>query len=187
MGEIMKLTATELWQKMDEIGLSGWIDVSEGELLRREIEKLEPGQTYLEIGVAYGKSLATVCYYAKEGISISGIDCLNWAQRDQNMQKLGIKNISNFIEGDSQKEALVWNKPIDLLFIDGDHTYLGVLKDLASWIPYVKSGGTIIMHDYNNPAHEVKRAVDEFINGHNAYSNFEISERPCSIFKFIKK
>jgi predicted O-methyltransferase YrrM len=51
---------------------------------------------------------------------------------------------------------------IDFLFIDGDHTYEGVKKDLSLWFPKVKKGGIISGHDYTEPTCGVKMAVDEF-------------------------
>jgi predicted O-methyltransferase YrrM len=48
----------------------------------------------------------------------------------------------------------------DLVYIDGDHTYDGVVKDLAAWYPKVKKGGIICGDDIGWPG--VKKAVDEF-------------------------
>ena len=39
------------------------------------------------------------------------------------------------------------NKQIDLLFIDGDHTYEGVKKDFEMYSPLVKKNGIIGFHD----------------------------------------
>jgi predicted O-methyltransferase YrrM len=58
----------------------------------------------------------------------------------------------------------------DLLFIDGDHTRAGCLLDLQRWTPKVKTGGTVLVHDCNNPG--VLAAIDEFANC------IEISEPP---------
>ena len=49
---------------------------------------------------------------------------------------------------------------IDFVFIDADHIYEHVKKDILAWLPKVKPGGIIAGHDYN-PPHEVKRAADE--------------------------
>lgn len=38
-------------------------------------------------------------------------------------------------------------RPIDVLFIDGDHTYAGVKADLEAYAPLVRPGGLIAMHD----------------------------------------
>lgn len=58
------------------------------------------------------------------------------------------------------------NGCIDLVFIDGDHSYRGVKRDIAAWWPKVKPGGWIGGHDYKNPSTKfdfsgVDRAVEE--------------------------
>jgi len=49
-----------------------------------------------------------------------------------------------------------------MLFIDGDHSYNGVKKDIK-WIEYVKSGGIVAFHDYLLPKYKdsVVKAVNE--------------------------
>lgn len=37
---------------------------------------------------------------------------------------------------------------LDFCYIDGDHTFEGVLLDLLAWVPKVKIGGIISGHDY---------------------------------------
>lgn len=55
---------------------------------------------------------------------------------------------------------------LDHVFIDADHSYLGVKADLAAWVPKVRAGGWVGGHDYNNPdpafKFEVSRAADEW-------------------------
>lgn len=51
---------------------------------------------------------------------------------------------------------------LDFVFIDGDHSYEGVVRDIKVWKPKVKLGGWVMGHDYGNkPDGGVKRAVDE--------------------------
>jgi predicted O-methyltransferase YrrM len=38
-------------------------------------------------------------------------------------------------------------RPIDLLFIDGDHRYEGVRADFAAYAPLVRPGGLVVCHD----------------------------------------
>lgn len=49
---------------------------------------------------------------------------------------------------------------VDFVFIDADHEYESVVKDIDSWLPKIKKGGIISGHDYFNPC-GVKKAVDE--------------------------
>lgn len=61
----------------------------------------------------------------------------------------------------------VWSGPIDFLYIDADHSYDGVLADLATWVPHVKPGGLIVGDDYDNAIYPgVKRAWDEYERNH---------------------
>ena len=47
----------------------------------------------------------------------------------------------------SIEAAVGWNRPIDLLFIDGDHTYEGVKKDWELFSPHVTKFGVVLFHD----------------------------------------
>lgn len=43
----------------------------------------------------------------------------------------------------------------DFIYIDADHSYEGLLKDLQNWFPKVKRGGVISGHDWDcHPDHE---------------------------------
>lgn len=53
---------------------------------------------------------------------------------------------------------------IDFVFIDADHKYESVVKDIKAWLPKIKKGGMISGHDYLNPC-GVKKAVDELVVG----------------------
>lgn len=37
---------------------------------------------------------------------------------------------------------------VDMVFIDGDHSYEGCKGDIEAWLPNIKSGGIIAVHDY---------------------------------------
>jgi hypothetical protein len=69
----------------------------------------------------------------------------------------------HIIKSDSVAAAEdIEERSVDLIFIDGDHSYDGVRRDLLAWWPKVKRGGWLGGHDYAHPNQgEVKRAVDE--------------------------
>jgi predicted O-methyltransferase YrrM len=58
---------------------------------------------------------------------------------------------------DSTREALselLNGEPIDVLFIDGDHTYEGVKQDFLMYAPMVANEGMIVFHDVSpHPNH----------------------------------
>jgi predicted O-methyltransferase YrrM len=47
----------------------------------------------------------------------------------------------------SDEAARGWTRPIDFLFIDGDHDYEAVRRDFEEWSPHVTSDGTLAFHD----------------------------------------
>lgn len=64
---------------------------------------------------------------------------------------------------------------IDLLFIDGDHTYEGVKKDFEMYSPLVRKGGIIAFHDIVPHPPETRCLVSKFWNEvKHSYSFLEI-------------
>jgi predicted O-methyltransferase YrrM len=64
---------------------------------------------------------------------------------------------------DALKAALA-GRPVDLLFIDGDHTYEGVRKDYEMYASLVGSGGVIAFHDILPHTSEPTCEVDKLWN-----------------------
>ena len=51
----------------------------------------------------------------------------------------------------------------DWIYVDGNHSYNGVMSDLTLYYPKMKIGGLIVGDDYNiKMTDRVKRAVKEF-------------------------
>jgi predicted O-methyltransferase YrrM len=57
------------------------------------------------------------------------------------------------------------DKSLQFVFIDGDHRYDGVIRDLEAWIPKVRPGGFIAGHDIDVP--DVAKAVTQRIGKYN--------------------
>tara|TARA_R110000765_G_scaffold328707_4_gene419615 strand:+ start:125 stop:694 length:570 start_codon:yes stop_codon:yes gene_type:complete len=51
---------------------------------------------------------------------------------------------------------------IDAIYIDGDHTFDGVCKDIESWLPKVKPGGMLVGDDFNWAS--VKKTVENSLS-----------------------
>lgn len=52
-------------------------------------------------------------------------------------------------------------KPVDMVFIDGDHSYEGASGDIINWLPNIKPGGIIAVHDYDKAeAYKREHIVD---------------------------
>lgn len=60
--------------------------------------------------------------------------------------------------------AALGGKPLDYLFIDGDHTYEGVKRDFELFAPLVRGGGVIAFHDIVEHPPETSCEVSRFWN-----------------------
>jgi len=63
--------------------------------------------------------------------------------------------------GKSAKIAEKFEEPIELLWIDGDHSHKGAKEDISNWRKFVIVGGIMAFHDYGRSG--VTQAVDEFL------------------------
>ncbi|MGE3779440.1 MAG: class I SAM-dependent methyltransferase [Pirellulaceae bacterium] len=72
-------------------------------------------------------------------------------------------------------ESVLGGEKLDVLFIDGDHSYTGVKTDFDLWSPLVRAGGLILFHDilpHTNVAHcEVDRLWNE-LRQHHRHTEF---------------
>ena len=58
------------------------------------------------------------------------------------------------------------DKSLAFVYLDGDHSFEGVRRDLLAWIPKVQSGGIIAGHDYyDKPPFRVRSALVSVVNG----------------------
>jgi predicted O-methyltransferase YrrM len=86
------------------------------------------------------------------------------------LHRLGLAARVELIVGDSRTIELPPG-PLDILFIDGDHSYEGALADAVRWGPHIRDGGHLLFHDavdtgsYGNVYPGVQRAVAEFVAG----------------------
>lgn len=60
---------------------------------------------------------------------------------------MGLQNYVEIIRADSLTAARGWTRPIDLIFIDGDHSYEGVKADWDLFSPFLTTSGVAVFHD----------------------------------------
>lgn len=126
----------------------GWLTRNERLALREYamivgLRNATPDESVIvDIGVEYGASM--VCLRAGWPYRIYGVDL------DNSKAAQGIKNDQGtvLLTGDSGTLGLQWTQGqnISLLFIDGDHSYNGVMRDTV-WCDHVQKYGIVIFHD----------------------------------------
>lgn len=87
----------------------------------------QPGQKYEnKVLIKDGSTFNTFCN------NLGSVGLLDWVEP---IQKASLEAVQS------------WDKPIRLLFIDGDHSYEATKADYESWSPFVSEGGLICFHD----------------------------------------
>ncbi len=83
---------------------------------------------------------------------------------DRNVSEWGLTANVVKVKKTSEKAALDWDRGIDFLYIDGDHSYEAVVRDINNFVRFVRAGGLFAFHDYKSAGKEgVRRAVDELV------------------------
>jgi predicted O-methyltransferase YrrM len=160
---------------------------------------------YLEIGSLFGFSMVNATRSSTPGKFV-GIDLfettgqvamnnyspdveLRGLSKEKTTRLVQTCNIHNhevnFILGNSQsddifKKALEVSDEFDVMFIDGDHSYEGCLKDFKKYSPHLRIGGFLLFDDQDYP--EVQKVILDILNNHS--DEFEWIEWPQYAPKF---
>jgi predicted O-methyltransferase YrrM len=134
--------------------------------------RLSHEATLLEIGSWFGGSAQFLATAARQ---LEGtLYCIDtWMGDAMSSQPYDsydefLSNIRRFgstvkpLRGTSEEMAKHFKKKIDLLFIDGDHSYDGCRLDIEAWFPHLKHQAFVVFHDYGW-AEGVQKAVREFV------------------------
>lgn len=154
----------------------GYLTRAEVDALKRLVKLLPKNPTVVIIGIGAGTSSVAVLEERKDlkliSVDIRQDSPLGGLQNELNAIELRGLNVNGRHEqilGDSKEVAKSFDKKIDMLFIDGDHSYEGCAGDINGWLPFIKPTGIIAVDDYgaNKDGTEkwpaVRQAVDELL------------------------
>ena len=172
--------------------------------------RFELAQYFAELGFTKGAEIG-VCYgYYSETLlnNIPGLELLcidSWiiprwpSAKEGAVRRLSPYPGATIIQKDSAEAAVdVLDESLDFVFIDAEHSYESVKRDIAVWAPKVRKGGIVSGHDYyvtRSGNTGVVDAVDEYVreNGYEIYltewnksNNHHKDERQPSWY-FLKK
>lgn len=159
-------TIDEVLKFTEQVG--GYFQHESITALYREACRVPPGGVMVEIGVYGGRSASVLLQVARALPAVVHlVDPQVWMESEggPEFEKTiaQFRDVAHFIWKRSSVDAAPHiDGPIDLLHIDGDHQYDGVVQDCKLWLPKVQAGGSVCFHDYGNPGLSgVKEAVDQ--------------------------
>lgn len=120
----------------------------------------------VEIGSYKGKSTVALALGSKlaEREKVFSIDPHTDGTKEiflKNLHNLGVEDYVIPRVNTSEGVAKTFNSKIRLLFIDGNHEYEFVKKDILLWKDFLIEGGIVAFHDYNREG--VSRAINELV------------------------
>ena len=161
--------------------IDGWYCAAQAQIFKKFIDTADNNASIVEIGAWKGKSCRHIAQMIKESgkkINYYIVDTFKGSQNEPNnhlreVARCGgsIRNIfdSNMkgmekyftvLEGLSSEVVTHFkNNSLDMVWIDGDHSYEGVLKDIVNYHPKLKKNGLLGGDDYH-PSWGVPRAVN---------------------------
>jgi len=124
---------------------------SEFVALLEQLQRREPNAT-LEIGTWRGGTLFMMCQMSAPDARLATIDL---ELRDADLYARFARRTQEVvpIEGSSRdpdvraRVAALFPDGLDVLFIDGDHSYEGVASDFDAYEPLLRPGGLLVFHD----------------------------------------
>jgi predicted O-methyltransferase YrrM len=138
---------------------------------------------YVEIGVHNGTSMSYVVSNDRR-MECYGIDLFESTIKQYHNDNLTYNRTLSNIEKNNKGESLIklikgnsfnnetidnllsytGEESIDLLFIDGDHSFKGVSLDFNNYEKFVKPGGIIIIDDYSSRWPDIVKFCDNNID-----------------------
>ncbi len=161
----------------------------------RRLKDLPGSPVIVDFGTGHGKSAASLALACPQGTVYTfdiGDVYINSTQSPTQYEAGTNKFIldtgaTNFVFSMESSLEKPWNKPIDVLNIDSDHTYEGTKAEILRWIPFVKVGGLVFFHDYEHVrCPGVKQAIDELIPSPFNMELLEVTDAgqvKCACFK----
>lgn len=207
----MSKTLEKYYHEVSEINKNGcgWAGFYYGTLTN--VINFNNYKTVVEVGIGYGLHAKELLknskleklylvdpmkFYPNDGFATDVMNCVPKIPNNQfnELFELINKELAPWCSKYTwfRKESLtitndeIPDKSIDCVFVDGDHSYEAVCKDLRFWWKKVKDGGMMLGDDYW--MHDVQRAVHEFAEENDLMLSFahNPAKEDYKIFQFFK-
>ena len=174
------------------------------ELLRYAVSVIGTGSKCIELGVQWGEH-AKLIFDELRPSSLYLLD--SWqsgvehgtTENDEYYEELFNRTKETFSNYNNVKlirdrtdvaHLKFYDKYFDFIYVDADHEYSAIKKDLNNWMPKLKRGGIIAGHDFDDRRPGVIRAVNEFVENNSTliktfkmFGDVKNNQIPCWLVK----
>jgi predicted O-methyltransferase YrrM len=155
-GRLLETTAGLTDLRLDEAPVVASQQLDELLPLLERVRELQPRRV-CEVGTSAAGTLYLLTRISASDALIVSVDIsiplhtrgLRARLAGEHQRLVSIEGDSHADETVSRLEGLLEGEPLDLLFIDGDHSYDGVRADFERYGRLVRPGGLIALHDVN--------------------------------------
>ena len=155
--------------------VEGWLSDAQGRALFEAASRSTGRGVIVEIGSWKGRSTVWLAHGARRaGQRVHAVDPHVDSREDPHARTLdafrasllraGVEGVVEAMVMTSAQASATLHDPVELLFVDGDHSVDGAHADAELWLPRVLPGGTVMFHDvatsgYRGP----RRAFQRFV------------------------
>lgn len=136
--------------------IPGWLTRDQAAELFRLAAEVPAGGTIVEVGTHLGRSAVVLALAARPGVEVVAIDPFlpDWrygrddteTQLRANLATAGVTDRVDVQAVTSEAARATWSRPVDLVYVDGGHSYWACRDDLG-WARWVPAGGKVLVHD----------------------------------------
>lgn len=151
-------------------GIEGWLSEAQGRALHQAAAQASGRGAIVEIGSWKGRSTAWLAHGARErGLRVLAVDPHVHSREDpdartfdafqRNLDRAGLLEAVDPLVMTSAEAVRLVTAPVEVLFVDGDHSVEGARRDAELWLPRVMAGGTVMFHDVASSGYAGPRRV----------------------------
>jgi predicted O-methyltransferase YrrM len=178
--------------------IEGWLSEQQGRALFAAAANCSGRGAIVEIGSWKGRSTTWLASGARtRGLKIYAVDPHEGSREDPvartfdafiaNVSRAGVLESIHPLMMTSAAAVEAVKGPVELLFLDADHSIAGASRDADLWLARVMTGGTVMLHDvatsgYSGPRRVFQQRICRSPEFHRIrrVGSMAIAERTCS-------
>jgi hypothetical protein len=177
-----KVRARMPWRSpMDRVlAVEGMLSEAEIKALMSHAAEVRSSDCIVEVGSYRGRSATALALGARRGDgapifaiepheSFTGVLGGEFGPPDRvaffrNLLRAGVVEQVRLVNLSSEAVSPGWNRPVGLLWLDGDHSLEGVWRDFDAWFDHLAKDAVVAFHDAADPKLGPAKVIDTLLS-----------------------